>query len=431
VARASDGEAAIAVAQRATAAAELRLASERGRWASERAVLEGELQRLTAERDGLARHGAALEAERKRLAQELDAWRQRVQHMEGTSAWRLRRAILRLRGRDLQAAVARSTGPAAGGAPGGAPPSPSPGESSPARPPLTRAEIAALKARVEAAHGPWTAHNVQLAEGLSTLREGSVNFDEKARRCLHIVQGFLGADLGGLRVLDLGAGEGGLSLELAARGARVVAVEGRRANLAKLELAAQVRGLDVEQRCQDVRQLQAGERYDVVLCFGLLYHLDAASAVRLLQTIGAVAERLFVLDTHFSLPASEVVDVGGVSLRGHRVREHAEDADAATREAQLWASLGNDVSFWLSKPSLLNLLGSAGFDPVFETVWPLVYDHWDRQDGTRRKYRDRTTLVGVKGLPVPMVTTPAVNSLGPRDIPEDLEELLVEWTAPS
>src|SRR3982750_1746029 len=131
------------------------------------------------------------------------------------------------------------------------------------------AELSAGKSRIEEAFGPWTAHNCQLAPGLWTVRPESVNFDEKVRRCLRIANDFFGSDLSGLRVLDLGAGEGGLSLEFAAQGARVVCVDGRQMNVAKAEFAASALGLDIEFRCQDVRALSTSERYDLVLCFGL------------------------------------------------------------------------------------------------------------------------------------------------------------------
>lgn len=292
------------------------------------------------------------------------------------------------------------------------------------------AELAAEKARIEETFGPWTAHNCRLDEGLWTMRAGSVNFDEKTRRCVRIAQSFFGPDLSGVRVLDLGAGEGGLSLELAAQGAKVVCVEGRRANIAKAEFAAAALGLEIDFRCQDARLLDGSEAFDLVLCFGLLYHLDAKSAVRLMETIGRVAERLLILDTHFSLAAPEEVELEGRSYRGHTVREHAVDASAEAKTALLWASLDNDTSFWLSKPSLLNLLGRVGFGTVYEVAWPLVFDYWDRQSEARVKYRDRLTLVGAKSAGGLMLTVTAVNEVEPRSVPEDIEERLVKWPPP-
>jgi len=70
------------------------------------------------------------------------------------------------------------------------------------------ADLAAQKISIEETYGPWTAHNCQLTEGLWTIRANGVNFDEKTRRCVRIAQDFFGSNLSGLRVLDLGAGEG-------------------------------------------------------------------------------------------------------------------------------------------------------------------------------------------------------------------------------
>lgn len=263
------------------------------------------------------------------------------------------------------------------------------------------------------------------------MRADSVNFDEKTRRCLRIAQDFFGSNLSGLRVLDLGAGEGGLSLEFAAHGARVVCVEGRQMNIAKAEFAASALGLEIDFRCQDVRLLPEDECYELVLCFGLLYHLDARSAVRLVETIGRVTERLLVLDTHFSLAADDVVDLEGRLYRGHVVREYGEETTAEEKTALPWAALDNDTSFWLSKPSLLNLLARVGFNTVYEVSSPLVFDYWNRQTDARMRYRDRSTFVAVRSAGTPILTAPAVNSVDPRPVPEDIEKQLVTWPPPT
>jgi SAM-dependent methyltransferase len=292
------------------------------------------------------------------------------------------------------------------------------------------AELHSRKADLEATFGPWTAHNCELASGVWTLRPGSVNFDEKTRRCVRIVSDFLGSDLSGVRVLDVGAGEGGLSLEFAAQGATVVCVEGRRMNIAKAEFAASALGLPIEFRCDDVRNLREDERYDVVLCFGLLYHLDAASAVRVVEKIGRMTNRLLVLDTHFSLEGSEVVDIAGRAYRGHSIAEHPAGT-AESKAGQPWASLDNETSFWFSKASLLNLLTRVGFNTVYDVAAPLVFDYWDRLTNERVRYRDRSTFVDAKSAGTPMVSVAAVNAVELRELPEDIDARLVRWPLPA
>lgn len=299
------------------------------------------------------------------------------------------------------------------------------------RPRPVAGELSSRKAQLEATFGPWMAHNCEVAPGLWTMRPGSVNFDEKTRRCVRIAQDFFGSDLSGLRVLDLGAGEGGLSLEFAAQGARVVCVEGRRMNIAKAEFAASALGLRIDFRCHDVRQLRETERYDLVLCFGLLYHLDAGSAVRAVETIARMTERLLILDTHFSLAAPEVVDFEGRAYRGHSIGEHLPGTTAEVKTKQPWASLDNETSFWFSKPSLMNLMARAGFNTVYEVSSPLVFDYWDRQTEARVRYSDRSTFVGAKSAGTRMRSVTAVNTIDPRPIPEDLEEQQSPWSPPT
>ena len=86
-----------------------------------------------------------------------------------------------------------------------------------------------------------------------------------------------------------------------------------------------------------------------------------------------------------------------------------------------WASLDNSTSFWFTKPSLLNLIGRAGFNTVYELAHPLVFDGWDRRTEARYKCRDRLVLVGARSEERPMITTPSVNEVPLREVPEDVE----------
>lgn len=83
------------------------------------------------------------------------------------------------------------------------------------------------------------------------------------------------ADLSGRTVLDIGCNAGFYALEMKRRGAdRVVGIDHDPRYLAQAALAAEVTGLDIELRRASVYDVAAlGERFDVVLFLGVLYHL--------------------------------------------------------------------------------------------------------------------------------------------------------------
>lgn len=83
------------------------------------------------------------------------------------------------------------------------------------------------------------------------------------------------ADLTGKSVLDVGCNGGFYSLEMKRRGAaRVVGIDTDERYLAQARFAAKVSGVEIELRHLDVYQVaELGERFDLVLFLGVLYHL--------------------------------------------------------------------------------------------------------------------------------------------------------------
>lgn len=125
--------------------------------------------------------------------------------------------------------------------------------------------------------GPWF-HNIQLAPGIAT-REiapsvGPQPVDHPIRRW-RVYEDVLPADMTGMRVLDLGCADGFFAIEMARRGAHVLAQDFWSAMVKRLHFAAQVTGVQdrIWTRVGDVTAIQPGERYDAILCLGLLYHL--------------------------------------------------------------------------------------------------------------------------------------------------------------
>lgn len=82
-------------------------------------------------------------------------------------------------------------------------------------------------------------------------------------------------DLRGYTVLDIGCNAGFYSIEMKRRGAdRVVGVDSNEGYLAQARFAAEVYGVDIELRNLSVYEVgRLGEKFDLVLFMGVLYHL--------------------------------------------------------------------------------------------------------------------------------------------------------------
>jgi tRNA (mo5U34)-methyltransferase len=122
-----------------------------------------------------------------------------------------------------------------------------------------------------AALGPWF-HNLRL-NGIQTAPNHFLGDypQVKYERFAHA----LPSDLSGKTVLDIGCNAGFYSLEMKRRGAeRVVGIDIDEHYLAQARFAAAVVGADIEFRHMPVWEIAAlGERFDVVLFMGVLYHL--------------------------------------------------------------------------------------------------------------------------------------------------------------
>jgi tRNA (mo5U34)-methyltransferase len=126
--------------------------------------------------------------------------------------------------------------------------------------------------RAAAALGPWF-HNIDLGHGVQTAPEHFLGDYPavKWRRFAHAIP----EDLRGRTVLDIGCNGGFYAIEMKRRGAdRVVAIDEDADYLAQARFAAEVLGQSVEFRHLSVYDVAAlGERFDIVLFLGVLYHL--------------------------------------------------------------------------------------------------------------------------------------------------------------
>jgi tRNA (mo5U34)-methyltransferase len=125
--------------------------------------------------------------------------------------------------------------------------------------------------------GPWF-HQIDLGQGLRTRDiapfPGPQPLNHPLDRWL-ILQKAIPEDLRGMRILDIGCAEGFFALELARRGADVVAVDVSPKMIARLNWLIEHFGIrNITTRIATIESMHGSkERYDAILMIALLYHL--------------------------------------------------------------------------------------------------------------------------------------------------------------
>ena len=135
-------------------------------------------------------------------------------------------------------------------------------------------------------------------------------------------------------------------------------------------------GLDnLELVLDDVRNLSVDGygTFNVVLCLGILYHLDAPDVMDFVRRIASVCEGLVIIDTHIAHREDLTFRWEGNASRGTYTEEHSVNATAEEKGAAKWSSLDNPRSFCLTKASLVNLLRHTGFTSVYECFNPYEF----------------------------------------------------------
>jgi 2-polyprenyl-3-methyl-5-hydroxy-6-metoxy-1,4-benzoquinol methylase len=276
---------------------------------------------------------------------------------------------------------------------------------------MDRVQIEQRRREIVERFGPWSAHNIRLAEDIYTIGSEIVGDEIKLRRILRTVADVAGRPLATLRILDLACLEGMYAVEFARHGATVVGIEGREQNLAKARFAKDVLALpNLEFVHDDVRNLarvKHGE-FDVVLCLGILYHLDAPDVFVFLERMADVCCGFAVIDTHIATSAARSCVYRGRTYRGRTFAEHDPASTPADRAADLWSSLDNVDSFWPTRASLLNALTHAGFTSIYECAMP----------PEPAKPADRITLVAARGRPLALLGSPQLDAQPVGVLPE-------------
>jgi len=156
----------------------------------------------------------------------------------------------------------------------------------------------------------------------------AVNRQEQRRR--YFFEALLrvaGGSLRGKRVLDLGCNAGFWALQASETGADfVLGVDARDWHVEQARLVFEAKGIDptrwrFEQGnvfAPELRErLAGGERFDVVLCLGLLDHV--AKPVELFEMIAAAEPELVVIDTEISRSRMSVFEVDKLYQRENAI----------------------------------------------------------------------------------------------------------------
>lgn len=280
-------------------------------------------------------------------------------------------------------------------------------------------EIKRRKREIEKKYGAWTADDILLQGTIHTVdpeqRDSEINssadndlmharllkdpstwdgFSPAASRLKRVTQTISDVcqkPIQNLRILDLACLEGAFSIELAMRGATVVGVDGREANIVKATFAKQVLSLsNVEFVRDDVRNVneETYGRFDVVLCLGILYHLDTPDLFQLVEKVASVTDRAVIIDTQLSRRPKASRTYNGRTYWGEVTKEHNPSATRQEKEKNVWMSLDNSEAFPLTRFSLFNLMQQVGFCSVYECINPPVFQ------GVR------STFLGLKGVKV-------------------------------
>ena len=204
---------------------------------------------------------------------------------------------------------------------------------------------------------------------------------------------------------DIGCGLGDFSKFLEDHGFRVLGIDGREQNVAE----AKLRFPDINFRVGDAEDLPAAELgvFDVVLCFGLLYHLENPfRTIRLLELL--TQKILFVegMCVPGDKPLMELLDEGVENDQGLRY-----------------------VAFYPSETCLIKMLFCAGFPHVYRPAQP---PEDIRYRSTYWRKRQRAFLVASKvELRTPTLIPlrqPVRAATGPGN---PWDNALVRWLSPS
>lgn len=256
--------------------------------------------------------------------------------------------------------------------------------------------------------------SIRLRDGRFTRAEAP---DRRLRRLLQVASDLSHKPISECRVLDLACLEGHYGIEFSMHGARSVCVDIRDANLAKTAYAVDQLGLtNCDVYKDDVRNLskETYGTFDIIICSGILYHLQGADAAALIARLGECCTGVCIIDTYVAAREAHRITIGEREYGGYVYKEHDAMASAADKVKDLWASIDNESSFWFAPRDVADLLHEAGFTSCVDVLLPthpeLTFD--------------RRMFAAVKGERVSVLTSPMTETLSYERAPVmDFESL--------
>jgi SAM-dependent methyltransferase len=189
-------------------------------------------------------------------------------------------------------------------------------------------------------------------EGATTpiFRPDYVNRHEQRRRIFFDpLVAINGGSLRGRRILDLGCNAGYWSLNAIDAGADfVLGIDGRQEHVDQANLVFSAKGVDPARYRFELGNIFAhkfSERFDVVLCLGLMYHV--AKPVELFEIMTGTGAEIIVVDTNVSLMPSSAFRVA-----------HEDSLDNPRN------AIDYELVLVPSRQALLDLAGQFGFETV-------------------------------------------------------------------
>ncbi|MDP8993457.1 MAG: TIGR04290 family methyltransferase [Pseudomonadota bacterium] len=204
-----------------------------------------------------------------------------------------------------------------------------------ADPPAASARTEEIRRKVEEL-GPWF-HNIDLC-GITTAPDHFLGDYPKVK--FERFAAHLPADLTGRSVLDIGCNAGFYSMEMKRRGAqRVVGIDSDERYLSQARFAAEALGHDnIEFRKLSVYDVGAlGERFDLVVFMGVLYHLrhpllaldliheHAAADMLIFQSMQRGSKSVLALEEDYPFEETDIFHESGFPRLHFIEREYAHD----------------------------------------------------------------------------------------------------------